>query len=74
MGAALPLILLGLLSQDTFLRWRGQLAGAGRSGKLVLGMLLISIGLAVVSGFDKRLEAAIIDAFPTWLTEISTRY
>lgn len=74
LGAALPLLLLGLLSRDTMLRWRGRLSGAGKGGKLVLGTLLIAVGLAIVSGFDKRLETAIIDASPAWLTEITTRY
>lgn len=74
LGAALPLLLLGLFSRDTMLRWRGRLSGAGKGGKLVLGSLLIAVGLAIVSGFDKRLETAIIDASPAWLTEITTRY
>lgn len=74
LGAALPLLLLGLLSRETMLRWRDKLAGAGKGGKLVLGTLLVVVGLAIVSGFDKRLEAALVDASPAWLTEITTRY
>jgi cytochrome c biogenesis protein CcdA len=74
LGAALPLLLLVLLSRETMLRWRDKLAGAGKSGKLVLGALLIVVGLAIVSGVDKRLEAALVDVSPTWLTEITTRY
>jgi cytochrome c biogenesis protein CcdA len=73
-GAALPLLLLGMLSRETLLRWRGRLAEAGKSGKVVLGILLIAVGLAIVSGFDKRLEAAALDTLPAWFTEISTRY
>ncbi|MTD93203.1 cytochrome c biogenesis protein CcdA [Hyphomicrobium sp. xq] len=73
-GAALPLLLLGMLSRETLLRWRGRLAEAGKGGKVVLGILLIAVGLAIVSGFDKRLEAAVLDTVPAWFTEISTRY
>jgi ABC-type lipoprotein release transport system permease subunit len=41
---------------------------------VALGVLLIAVGLAVISGFDKRLETAVLDTFPAWFTEISTRY
>jgi cytochrome c biogenesis protein CcdA len=73
-GAALPLLLLGMLSRETLLRWRSRLAEAGKGGKVVLGILLIAVGLAIVSGFDKRLETAALDTLPAWFTEISTRY
>ena len=73
-GAALPLLLLGLLSRETLVRWRGRLLEAGKSGKVVLGGLLIVIGLLIVSGLDKRLEAVLVEASPAWLTEITTRY
>ena len=73
-GAALPLLLLGLLSRETLIRWRGRLLEAGKRGKVVLGGLLIVIGLLIVSGLDKRLEAVLVEASPAWLTEITTRY
>jgi cytochrome c biogenesis protein CcdA len=74
LGAALPLLLLGLVSQDMLLRWRSQIVGVGKHGKVALGVLLIAVGLAVVSGVDKRFETAVLDTLPSWFTEISTRY
>ena len=73
-GAALPLLLLGLLSREALLRWRGRLLEAGRGGKMLLGVLLLAIGILIVSGLDKRLEAALVEASPAWLTELTTRY
>jgi cytochrome c biogenesis protein CcdA len=73
-GAALPLLLLGLLSRETLMRWRGRLLDAGKTGKAALGGLLIAVGLLIVSGLDKRLEAVLVEASPAWLTEITTRY
>jgi cytochrome c biogenesis protein CcdA len=73
-GAALPLLLLGLLSRETLMRWRGRLLDAGKTGKAALGGLLIVVGLLIVSGLDKRLEAVLVEASPAWLTEITTRY
>ncbi len=74
LGAALPLLLLGLLSRDTLMRWRGRLLDAGKGGKLVLGGLLVVIGVMILSGLDKRIEAALVEASPAWLTEITTRF
>ncbi|QDL93098.1 cytochrome c biogenesis protein CcdA [Paroceanicella profunda] len=74
LGAALPLMLLGLLSREALLRWRARLLGAGKGGKMVLGVLLVAVGLLVVSGVDKRVEAALVAASPEWLTALTTRF
>ena len=74
LGAALPLLLLGLLSRDTLMRWRSRLLDAGKCGKLVLGGLLVVVGVMILSGLDKRVEAALVEASPAWLTEITTRF
>ncbi len=49
-GAALPLLLLGLLSREAMLKWRNKLLGAGQNGKVVLGVILAVIGLLVSDG------------------------
>ena len=72
LGAALPLLLLGLVSRDVFMRWRATLMAAGRNGKRVLGGIILVIGALVLSGFDKRLEAFLIDVSPDWLTTLAT--
>jgi cytochrome c-type biogenesis protein len=73
-GAALPLILLGLLSRATLMRVRSSLMSAGKLGKALLGVAFIVIGVAIVSGADKRIEAALVDASPQWLTELTTSF
>jgi cytochrome c-type biogenesis protein len=73
-GAALPLILLGLLSRATLMRLRSRLMSAGKLGKGLLGAAFIVIGVAIVSGADKRVEAALVDASPAWLTELTTSF
>jgi cytochrome c biogenesis protein CcdA len=73
-GAALPLILLGLLSRATLMRVRSSLMSAGKLGKGLLGAAFILIGVAIVSGADKRIEAALVDASPQWLTELTTSF
>ena len=73
-GAALPLMLLGFLSREAMQRWRGRLLEAGKGGKTLLGVLLLAIGLLIATGLDKRLEAALVDASPEWLTNLTTRF
>ncbi len=73
-GAALPLILLGLVSRATLMAVRARLMSAGKLGKALLGAAFILIGAAIVSGADKRVEAALVDASPQWLTELTTSF
>ena len=73
-GAAAPLVVLGFASREAMQRWRGRLAEAGKSGKMLLGVLLVAVGLLVATGADKKLEAFLVKASPQWLTELTTRY
>jgi cytochrome c-type biogenesis protein len=73
-GAALPLVLLGLLSRATLMRARTSLMSAGKFGKGLLGVSFIVIGLLIVSGADKRVEAVLVDASPQWLTDLTTSF
>jgi cytochrome c-type biogenesis protein len=73
-GAGLPLVVLGLLSRATLMRVRTNLMSAGKLGKGVLGAAFIVIGVAIVSGADKRIEAALVAASPQWLTDLTTSF
>jgi cytochrome c-type biogenesis protein len=68
LGAALPLLAIGAMSREALLRWRGRLLATGRGGKILMGILLVAFGAAIISGFDKRLEALLVEASPAWLT------
>jgi cytochrome c-type biogenesis protein len=74
LGAGLPLILLGLLSRETMLKWRGRMMEAGSKGKMIFGAVLLTAGILVLTGWDKRLESALVDLSPAWLTELTTKY
>ncbi|MEH2621999.1 cytochrome c-type biogenesis protein [Bradyrhizobium sp. AZCC 1719] len=73
-GAALPLLALGWLSRETMARWRGRLLAAGSGMKFVLGLLLLVVGMLVISGADKALEAFLVELSPEWLTNLTTRF
>lgn len=65
LGAALPLLALGLLSQKAMLRWCGRMLSAGSGMKAALGVLLLTAGVLVLTGFDKVLEAAMVSSAPS---------
>ena len=73
-GSALPLLLLGLLSREVLMRWRGKMLSMGSGLKSVLGLLLILSGFLVFSGYDKQAEAYLVAKSPDWLTELTTRF
>ena len=73
-GAAVPLMVLGFVSREAMMRWRGRLMEAGKGGKMLLGALLLAVGLLIATGADKRLEAFLVDISPQWLTNLTTRY
>ena len=73
-GAALPLLLIGLLSREAMQRWRARLMETGKTGKTILGLLLVTVGLLVATNLDKRIETLLVDASPAWLTELTTRF
>jgi cytochrome c biogenesis protein CcdA len=73
-GAAMPLVLLGLVSREAMLRWRARLIAAGQRGKIVMGVVLAATGLLIVTGADKAIETALVEASPVWLNELTTRF
>ena len=54
--------------------WRGPMMATGHRGKLILGSLLVVVGVAILFGLDRVLEAAILSVSPDWLIEWSTRF
>jgi len=74
LGAALPLLALGVLSREAMLRWRHRLASASQGVKAGLGVLFVAIGALVLTGLDKSVETALVEASPQWLTDLTTRF
>lgn len=65
-GTAVVLLTAGLLSRKLLSNWRPRLlSGAGR-GKRLLGWMLLLLGVLVLSGLDKQLEAWGLAWLPDW--------
>lgn len=68
-------LLLGLLSREALLRWSGRMLASGQGGRDAAGnRVLLATGALLLSGLDKSLEAAILNATPAWLGEFATRF
>ena len=74
LGIASVLLLLSLATRGFLQRWRVRMMATGHRGKIVLGAMLIAVGLAILLGIDRMLEAAILSISPDWLIEWSTRF
>jgi cytochrome c-type biogenesis protein len=74
LGAALPLLALGVLSREAMLRWRHRLASAGHGMKAALGAVFVATGVFVLTGLDRSVETALVEASPQWLTDLTTRF
>jgi len=71
LGAALPLLALGYAARGALPGMRRRLGGAAGALRPALGGALVLFGVLVLSGFDKRLEAAATAALPeAWVSLI----
>ena len=74
LGTAVPLIIVGTLSRGAMLRLRGRMMQGGKLGKLLLGGCALLVGLAILTGLDRSLETVLVNASPSWLTDLTTRF
>ncbi len=74
LGAALPLFVIGSLSRQALLRWRGRILSSGQIGKTIFGAIVLLIGLGIVTGAEKVTQEWLISVTPQWLTDLTTRY
>jgi cytochrome c-type biogenesis protein len=73
-GAALPLLAIGMLSREALARWRGRLLSIGSGGRMLMGVAFVALGVLVLAGFDKQIEAFLVDISPDWLTALTVRF
>jgi cytochrome c biogenesis protein CcdA len=74
LGAGTPLVVVGSLSREAMQRMRGRLLAAGQRGRWGLGLALVLIGLAILTGWDRGFETWAVEHSPDWLTELTTRF
>ena len=69
-GTAVVLILAAMLSNSILSRFNQGVLDNAQRGKLILGLLLLTLGLLVLTGVDKHLEAWALSWLPDWATSL----
>lgn len=73
-GAALPIVALAYVSRSAMMKMRGKLMQAGKTGKRILGTIMIVLAALILSGADRPVESWLVDQSPAWLTQLTTRF
>ncbi len=74
LGAALPLLAIGMLSRQALGKWRSRMLEAGQMAKKIFGAALLLIGILVLTGADKSFEEWAVNVMPDWLVTLTSRY
>ncbi|MEY4294472.1 MAG: hypothetical protein RLY82_160 [Pseudomonadota bacterium] len=72
-GAAMPLVAVAYLSKAKFLRFRDWMLAHSANIKKSVGLLMLLLGIAILTGYDKKLEGFLVNLMPEWLISITTR-
>jgi cytochrome c-type biogenesis protein len=73
LGAATPILALAYGSRQAIFARRDRLARVLRIAKPLMGVTLVSVGVFVLTGFDKVVEVSLTRAMPDWLVTVTTR-
>ena len=73
LGAATPILALAYGSRQAIVARRDLLARTSQIAKPLMGAALVGIGVFVLTGFDKVVEASLTRAMPDWLVSVTTR-
>lgn len=74
LGAALPLLAIGMLSRQALGKWRSRMLEAGQMAKKIFGAALLLIGILVLTGADKSFEEWAVNVMPDWLVTLTSRF
>ena len=74
LAAALPVVALAYVSRAAMMKMPGRLMQAGKTGKVILGVLMIAVAVMIVSGLDQSLHGWLVNQSPAWLTHLTTRF
>jgi cytochrome c-type biogenesis protein len=72
-GAATPILALAYGSRQAITARRDWLARMSRIGNPLMGATFVGIGIFVLTGLDKIVEASLTRAMPDWLVTVTTR-
>jgi cytochrome c-type biogenesis protein len=72
-GAATPLVGVAYLSKAKFLSFRDWMLTHSANIKKFVGLFMFALGIAILSGYDKKLEGFLVNLMPDWLIALTTK-
>lgn len=72
LGATSVLLLLAIGSRAAVSARRDRLIGLATRAKPAMGVVLVAVGAAVLTGYDKVIEAGLVALMPEWLVAAAT--
>lgn len=73
LGISLPIIGISYVARGA-VGDKGRLMKIGKLGKRLLGGVILLVGILLITGYDKVLEAKILSITPTWLLKLTTSF
>jgi cytochrome c biogenesis protein CcdA len=73
-GAAVPLVVVAYASRSGVNHMRGWVLGRVDGVKKGFGLLLLLLGVAILTGADKWLEAQVVQWLPDWWVNLAVKY
>ena len=73
LGAGLSLLAVGYGLRRLTGAARGRVSGFASASRRIFGAALVVVALLILTGFDKVIEAAVVQALPDWFVMLATR-
>lgn len=74
LGTGMALLTLGTFLKTILFKKKATLIQGGYYMKKTLAIVLIGVGILILTGIDKTLEAYLVSVSPEWLTALTTRF
>lgn len=74
LGVALSLLVVASLSRRLLTGSGSRLRAISHWSKPILGLTLMVVGVAILTGLDKTIETALLEVLPDWLIRFTTRF
>lgn len=74
LGAGTIMLALAYGTRELIMRRRNAMLAFAGQAKTAFGALFVAIGIMILTGLDKRIEAAIVNVMPDWLVNFTTQF
>ncbi|MDZ7894827.1 MAG: hypothetical protein U5M50_07745 [Sphingobium sp.] len=74
LGIATLLLVIAYAARAGFAGRRGRFLVAGKTGKIILGAILLAMGVLILTGLDRAFEGFVLSHLPPALVDLSVRF